>query len=166
MFRDAQVGDKVWSIVHGFGKIVSIKSTLTYPLNVKFSNVDDDCISHLTFDFEGKLLKSSINPILFWKPIEIPFQKRPVKKSFKDFLRANNICFDDFIENCKVENQRFSNPKGYYENIYEEFNRNPINFVENAFSWERSIYFSREDMENLNEKWKAWVSRDEEIVLK
>jgi hypothetical protein len=61
MFENAQVGDKVYSRLHGEGEITKIYSTLDYPVECKF-NIGDK-----QYDYSGRYLRSDIEPTLFYR---------------------------------------------------------------------------------------------------
>ena len=84
MFKDAKVGDRVWSFIHGWGEVTEIYCDRSpYTIRVLFG----DNSSRL-FTVDGKWDTSNPNPILFWDEIkfEIPVKpKRIVKKWFGIF---------------------------------------------------------------------------------
>ena len=109
MFKNARVGDKVWSFVDGWGRIIEIKSG-SFPINVEFEdNGKED------FSIEGKKLHEEKYPTLFWDEIvfEVPKKQLPDLKvdtqvivwhtggtkyrmHFKEFDDGGNIiCFAD-----------------------------------------------------------------------
>lgn len=68
MFKDAKIGDRVWSILKGWGVVTDTRSyDLAYPLQVKF---EDDM--KLSFTLDGKNTSWSLYPTLFWQEFEIP----------------------------------------------------------------------------------------------
>ena len=75
MFKNAKIGDMVFNyLLQEWGKIISIKNTSLYPINVKFNN--SGCNE---YTFEGKELLQNAVPVLFWdevKPITPP--KKPL----------------------------------------------------------------------------------------
>jgi hypothetical protein len=73
-FENAKVGDRVYSLVYGFGKIRSIGEDDDYPIEVDF----DKGISQ-TFQLSGKYFHNDENALLFWdKPTIIaPEQPKP-----------------------------------------------------------------------------------------
>jgi len=74
MFKDAKVGDRVWSVGYGWGEIEDISDVNALALAVRF---DVGC--YVDFNFDGKLYNNH-NQSLFWDEFEIPEQafKRPV----------------------------------------------------------------------------------------
>ena len=79
MFENAKIGDKVWEIELGWGEIVNIIKSSTYPLMVKF-NING---SIMTFDLSGKYTKIAINPTLFWDEINVEIPKKPKPEFWK-----------------------------------------------------------------------------------
>lgn len=90
MFRDAKVGDRVWSQRHGWGFIARRDNDLTYPLVCKFG--DEKC----TYSLEGKYVTHDKFPSLFWDEIPIvapPKPKRMVKKTgWVNFYGVSHPC--------------------------------------------------------------------------
>lgn len=74
MFKDAKVGDKVWSIRHGWMKILDIQPCERYPIKVGF----DAPVS--TFTFEGKVMAEDLNSSLFWDEIKFEIPPKPLPK--------------------------------------------------------------------------------------
>lgn len=67
-FKDAKIGDKVWSSVYGDGVIVDVVDRLKYPIFVVFANYS---YQH-TFDINGRNHTSDMYPTLFWEKFDIP----------------------------------------------------------------------------------------------
>jgi hypothetical protein len=81
-FEKAQVGDKVWSVEYGWGKIVDINNSLRYPITVEFN----DFASLKLFSFHGSY---EDHQTLFWDEIPIvapPRPKRMVRKAVEFWL--------------------------------------------------------------------------------
>ena len=84
-FSEAKVGDKVWSIRHGWVKILNVHHSESYPILI---NKGKEEIDTLSFTINGKLNGSDLYPILFWNEFEIPeiaFRK-PIPKLEVDTL--------------------------------------------------------------------------------
>lgn len=93
MFREAKVGDRVWSLLNGWGVIIDIAPECAYPLRVKFK--DDSQY----FNLEGKTWDIHYSPTLFWDEVKIeapPRPKRKVKKVIKGWMNIypNTILHD------------------------------------------------------------------------
>lgn len=73
MFRNAKVGDKVWSMRNCWGTIVEINPNYGCPLRVEFNN----CDFTNSFTMDGKEYVNDINPTLFWNEIKYETPKKP-----------------------------------------------------------------------------------------
>lgn len=78
MFRDAEVGDKVWSLYKGWGVIIGIKEGAKFPIEVGFGLSGNEYYS-----VDGKLWNSDLNPSLFWDEIKIVPPPPPKRKAIK-----------------------------------------------------------------------------------
>ena len=72
MFKDAKVGDEVWSVEDGCGIVIEAIANNIYPLTVQF----DYCKTRFTL--EGKRCISSKYPTLFWGEIKFELPKKPL----------------------------------------------------------------------------------------
>lgn len=84
-FENAKVGDRVWSITQGWGKITSINNTPNYPILAFFPS------GAATFTIEGKYYEKHQYPILFWDEIPITPPPRPKRKVKKEISRWANV---------------------------------------------------------------------------
>ena len=79
MFENAKVGDRVWDIRFGWGKIIEVDKDILdpYAIKVKFDNEE-----MTYYDADGYYNVNDINPTLFWNEFEIPEEvfKRPLPK--------------------------------------------------------------------------------------
>lgn len=81
-FSNAQVGDKVFSLTSGWGKIISTSvrfgENSKYPIAVAFDNGGKS-----TYTTDGKAYSVHEYPSLFWNPpvIHDPAPKRKIKKT-------------------------------------------------------------------------------------
>ena len=71
MFKDAKVGDRVWSVEEGFGTVEAITGG-DYPLIVQFK------FQRIGFTIDGKRWRLSQNPTLFWDKIKFEVPKKPL----------------------------------------------------------------------------------------
>ena len=71
MFKDAKVGDELYSIEDGWGILEAI-ADMGYPLNVQFKH------HRVSFTIDGRRFTSSKNPTLFWDEIEFEIPKKPL----------------------------------------------------------------------------------------
>ena len=75
-FRNAKVGDRVWEITEGWGKITEIiGQDEGKTLAVKFDGGGED-----EYWDDGKHYATDINPSLFWDEIKITPPPRPKRK--------------------------------------------------------------------------------------
>ena len=74
MFKNAKVGDRVYSLLNGWGKIEDISSKGVLPVFFKGDNGDKN-----NFTFDGKHYPDSPHPVLFWDEPTIiaPEQPKP-----------------------------------------------------------------------------------------
>ena len=88
-FKDAKVGDRVWSDRWGWGQVTEIRSinSTEYPILVEF-NVNGRHQFN-TYTFSGRDYIHHIHPSLFWDEIAIispPKPKRRVKKVLEGWV--------------------------------------------------------------------------------
>lgn len=92
-FSKARVGDRVYDIRHGEGKITSVNNSgSNFPIACHFPETDE----HETYDLDGKLVKWHIGPVLFHAKPEIsdpPPPKRMIKR--KAWLNINKLSKTD-----------------------------------------------------------------------
>lgn len=77
MFKDAEPGDRVWSVVDGWGSVYT-KLPLqnkTYPLAVQFESGDMG-----QFTIDGRHDIDAINPTIYWASFDIVPPPKPKKK--------------------------------------------------------------------------------------
>ena len=79
-FKDAKLGDKVWDIMHGWGKIIEIYKDPKAPYPIKVSDFEDGSLYTETYTRDGKTFRNHINPTLFWDEINIKSPPRPQPK--------------------------------------------------------------------------------------
>lgn len=73
-FKDAKVGDKVWSLSYGYGKIDELRRNCDYEIIVKF----EKCRASFTKD--GKSFKEQLTQSLFWNEVIIVPPEKPLPK--------------------------------------------------------------------------------------
>jgi hypothetical protein len=71
---EVKVGDKLWSMRYGWGKVTRICKDDDYPLCLEFEN------GYYTFTREFKEYKEEINQSLFWDEIKFEIPKKPLPK--------------------------------------------------------------------------------------
>jgi len=72
-FETAKAGDRVWSIAKGWGKIISIDYSSSYPLNVVYDSGEFD-----TYTIGGYLCSNRAMQGLFWDEVKIEAPKKPL----------------------------------------------------------------------------------------
>jgi hypothetical protein len=74
-FENARVGDRVWSVIHRWGRITKIDSDEDYPIEVKF-DFEEQIVRN--YDHYGKYVKRDPNPSLYWDEIKFKVPKKPL----------------------------------------------------------------------------------------
>lgn len=99
MFEKAKVGDRVWSLRHGWGKIVenSTPMSVEYPITVLFSNDFRE-----TYTIGGKVRRNHYTPDLYWDEIKIDPPARPVRIVQKELPVYLNIYKKDSFAGNRV----------------------------------------------------------------
>lgn len=85
-FSKARVGDRVYSMKHGWGTIVAIKNNVDHPIKV---HLDDEDRVPVSCTFEGKHYSMDESPTFFWSKPEIsdpPAPKRMVKRKVEGWV--------------------------------------------------------------------------------
>lgn len=75
MFKDAKVGDRVWSVGNGWGTVRRITRDEKFPIKVAFDNGDTG-----SFILDGKEFVDNSYPTLFWDEVKITPPPRPKRK--------------------------------------------------------------------------------------
>lgn len=118
MFRNAKIGDRVWSIRNCWGKIVEINSNYEYPLRVDF----DNCDLTNTFTMDGKEYVDDINPTLFWDEIKYEIPEKPFDLE-KGLRRLEVTKFNVETRNYFL---LWDNQDGHIECDYFEYTEYPL----------------------------------------
>jgi len=139
MFKNAKVGDRVWSFGVGWGTIDCIFKEDTHPIKVTF----DDCAYVHRFMEDGRVSAYALSPTLFWDEIEFEIPRKPLpdipvdtkmliwkigkpfkkKRHFSHFDEDGNCyCFDNGRTSWTSE---FQEKCDYWE-IAEEDNKTKI----------------------------------------
>lgn len=98
-FRNAKVGDRVWSPQLGWGEIIRTESYGHYPIRVKPDAVPGLADSCCTFTTDGKISDANDIPqSLFWAPCNVldraSYPERP-KRKVKKSKTLWGRCFTD-----------------------------------------------------------------------
>lgn len=96
MFKNIQLGDNVWDVRYGWGKVVELtRKDNTYSFSVEFlipSNSKQNC----SYSIDGKAAEWHNFPVLFWNEFKVPAEAfiKPLPKFEKDtrVLVWNNGC--------------------------------------------------------------------------
>lgn len=72
-FETAKIGDRVWSIPKGWGKIINIAHSSSYPLIVSHDSGGFD-----TFTIDGYFCSNSAMRSLFWDEVKIEAPHKPL----------------------------------------------------------------------------------------
>ena len=82
----------------------------------------------------------------------------PKKLVFKDFLEENGISFDKFLENCKVENQRWDCINKYHNSIDELKEYSPRDWLTEAFDYRYNLLrLKPNNIYDISTKWRKKV---------
>jgi hypothetical protein len=74
-FESAKVGDAVWSFEYGWGTVIGVNKTFTYPLEVSFTK-NFKC----TYTLTGTTSTKGMNQTLFWDEIDFEIPTSPLPK--------------------------------------------------------------------------------------
>ena len=90
MFHNAKVGDKVWSVLRGWGTILDINCG-AYPILVRFPEESVlDGVGSYTFD--GKFRPKDIIPEIYWDELDLP---EAPEKPAERLTGWYNVCFNE-----------------------------------------------------------------------
>jgi hypothetical protein len=74
-FKNAKIGDRVWSMAKGWGEVVAIGYDMPCPIVVEFPDY-----GRRPYSLDGRYNKNDINPELFWGEIKLEVPKPPLPK--------------------------------------------------------------------------------------
>lgn len=91
-FEQAQVGDKVWCAIYGWGVIAGVSDGFAYPINVQFKDRNTDYTADGVF-YDGE------NQTLFWGEIKITAPPMPERVRYKNVngFKVPDVAIDDHI---------------------------------------------------------------------
>lgn len=75
MFSKARIGDKVWSVRKGWGKIILTVADEYYPIIVRY----EDAVRE-AYTKDGKLMIGDRYPTLFWDEIKFKIPEQPKRR--------------------------------------------------------------------------------------
>jgi hypothetical protein len=96
-FNNAQTGDRVWSIRHGWGTVTYLSD---HKIFVKFKDLNWDCV----FTICGKYDDEDLYPTLFWDEVKIDIPLKPIKMKRVNGIEILDITFKPTL------NERFYHP--------------------------------------------------------
>lgn len=86
MFKNAIVGDRVWSIRKGWGTVIKVDTDSDYPIKVRLDV--SERIEGYTYD--GRFTSVDLGPELFWDEVHIVAPSKPkVKRSYEEVKWCN-----------------------------------------------------------------------------
>ena len=132
-FEDAQVGNRVWDFVLGWGTITSIKEKSDFPLTVMFDCKED----YYIYTLEGKGYRSDLHPRLFWDEIKFEIPEKP----FYLESELKKLEIKDFIVEEFNYNLYWCNKSKKIEYNYGYWSENPL-----------AIYFTENSVKKFMEK--------------
>lgn len=134
MFEDAQVGDRVWEFVEGWGTISGndFSDKINTPIRVIFDNGYE-----WSYTYEGKTHFKDSNPILFWNEIKFEVPEKP----FDLESELKKLEIKDFIVEEFNYNLYWCNKSKKIECNYGYWSENPL-----------AIYFTENSVKKFMEK--------------
>lgn len=72
-FETARIGDKVWSLWSGWGEVIEIERSESYPIYVSFPNGEYE-----SFTLDGLFSEDDIQQTLFWDEVKIVAPQKPL----------------------------------------------------------------------------------------
>lgn len=143
MFKDAKVGDRVWSFANNWGTIKKIELASDYPITVKFDN-------NITMSYtsDGRYNEYNVSPTLFWDEIKFDIPEKPF--DLEEELRK--------LEVVKFQTGKY-NYSLYWDNNFEEIDNS---FFDND-EIPMVVYFTKESTLNFMENIKGKKITKEEF---
>ena len=132
MFKKAEIGDRVYDLLKGWGTVVNINPKDNYPIHV-----DSDVDSFCTFTYDGKRDIKDKNPTLFWSEIEYEIPKKPI---------STRKVLEEDIKNLEIV------PFVYdQENYYLEWNYTNSKLIigKSTRNEKPLLYFSKDSIDKL-----------------
>lgn len=139
VFENANVGDVVWDLSMGYGKINDIDKDSVLPIRVYF----EDCNAYETYTFDGKRRRRDLYPTLFCK-------KREFKFDLEECLR-------------ELEIVKFSPNQTNYSLTWD-YKLNKICRVFTFIRYLNTLYFSKKSVNAFIEKVKGEEISEREFL--
>ena len=111
--EEVEVGDKVWSINYGYGKVIEIEGIASeFPISVEFDSVSNWAKSHTS---DGKEYRGCKEPSLFFEMPEFyknkQYPKKPRWRANKDetyyYVTSDGCTNDSYDTRSDTDNRRF-----------------------------------------------------------
>jgi len=112
MFADAKVGDRVWSIEFGWGRVINTNFDHSFPILVEF---EEKKFSVSYTPFGQRFLETK--QTLFWDEIKFEIPAKPKKKVRKEFFMNIYNPSDEYYYNGGLFNSYNEANKGASENL-------------------------------------------------
>lgn len=132
VFKNAQVGDRAFDILRGWGTIIAIKLNQEYPI---YFNADID--SFCTFTLDGKRDKIDKNPTLFWNEVKLPTQEEDKKP------------FDLESELKKLEIVEFKDSESNFSLFWNYCCNDIVYFINRTVQIPSVLYFTEKSIKNF-----------------
>lgn len=94
MFRNAKIGDRVWSVIDDWGTVVKVDNLIS----VRFDREEGDYWVQ-KFQLDGKETPVDIYPTLYWDKVKFEIPKKPfdLKKELSQIKRKKFVMYEDNI---------------------------------------------------------------------
>lgn len=139
VFENSNIGDVVWDLSLGYGKITDVVTDSVLPIRAYF----EYCDSYESYTFDGKRRSRDLYPTLFWK-----------KKEFK---------FD--LEEClrELEIVKFAPNQTNYCLTWD-YKLNKVCRVFTFIKYLNTLYFSKRSVNDFIEKIKGEEISEKEFL--
>ena len=141
VFKNAKVGDKVWSCLYGWGKVINIDNyTDSYPIAFLPDNRENKYIIN-TYTFSGHGRVDNEYPELYWQEPEIKYEVTERPEPEIDWTKVPVdikvlVCGDNRLDDKTWEVRYFANylPKAV-SRYYCFYNGSKLNEAEDLTYW-------------------------------
>lgn len=129
-FEDAQVGDRVWDFLCGWGTITNINKNEYYSMKIKFNNYRNH---YETYTLDGKSYVEN-NPSLFWDEIKFEIPEKP---------------FDLESELKKLEIVEFKDSESNFSLFWNHCCNDIVYFINRTVQIPSVLYFTEKSIKNF-----------------
>lgn len=132
MFRNAKIGDKVWSVIDDWGTVVKVDNN---NISVRFDRDEDYWVQ--IFRLDGKEYEDDIYPTLYWDKVKFEMPKKPfnLKKELSKIKRKKFVMYEDNIffmwDNAREEICLQNYNKEEIPNVLYYDRNSALDFLEN-----------------------------------